>query len=87
MTCEVEYFLSGFDIPQLSSMVHRSSCNQHAMRVESQAYDLHLMSLQCVITLACIGVPNFGCSVERASHDFVSIEIYISTILLTHMGC
>lgn len=42
------------------------------MRIELQTHDLHLVALQRVQTLSVVGVPDLGCAVEGARHDFIA---------------
>ena len=75
MAFKAENFLTSLYIPELRSIVHGTRCNEHAMRVERQANDLHFMTLQCVIKLTCVCVPNLSLSIEGACHDLVSVWI------------
>lgn len=42
------------------------------MRVKREAYNLLLVTLECVVALACICVPNLGFVIEGSCHDFVA---------------
>ncbi len=42
------------------------------MRVKREAYNLLLVTLECVVALTCICVPNLGLVVEGSCHDFVA---------------
>ena len=61
-----------FNVPQLSGMVHGASSHQEAVWVEAQTHNLHLVTFESVHHLPIVGVPNFGCLVERPSHYQVS---------------
>lgn len=45
------------------------------MRVELEADDFHLVTLERVQSLAVVGVPDLGGSVEGARHYFVSVRL------------
>ena len=74
MAFEAEDFVAGLNVPQLGRVVHRTRGHEHAMRVEGKTDDLHLVSLQVVIALTRIRIPNFCFPVKGARHDFVAIN-------------
>lgn len=75
MATQVENFLTSLNVPQLGRVIHGARRHQHAVGVEAEADDLHLVALERVVALARVGVPDFGCAVEGARHDFISIRI------------
>lgn len=52
VTIEVEQAGALFDVPDLGCVVHRASRCQHAMRVETKADDLLLMTLERILHLS-----------------------------------
>ena len=49
MAFKAENFLTSLYVPQLRSVVHGARSHEHAMWIEREADDLHLVTLQCVI--------------------------------------
>ena len=49
MAFKTENLLTSFYIPQLRRVVHGARRHEHAVRIERQADNLHLVTLQCVI--------------------------------------
>ena len=82
--CECEDFLPGLDVPQLSCVVHASGGYQHAVGIERETDNLHLVAFQSVVALACFGVPNLGFLVEGAGHNFIAKGLGLR---LTQMDC
>ena len=64
MPRQIEYLLPRLHIPQLGGVVHGARGDQQTVGVEREAHDLHLVALQCVVTLSCCGVPDLCCAVK-----------------------
>ena len=69
---ETENFLAGLHVPQLRRVVHGARGDEHAVWVEGEAHNLHLVALERVIALAGVCVPDLCLPVEGARHNFVS---------------
>ena len=72
MALQAENFLSGLHVPQLGSVVHGASSNEHTVRVEGESDDLHLVADEVVESLASVRVPNLRLPIEGPCHDLVS---------------
>ena len=66
--------LAGLDVPKLGGVVHGASSDEHAVRVEGETDDFHLVAFKSVVTLARIRIPNLSFPVKGARDDFVSVK-------------
>ena len=73
MTFEAENFLACLDVPQLSGVVHGASGDEHTVRVEREADDLHLVAFECMVELTSVRIPNLCFAIERARDNLVSV--------------
>jgi hypothetical protein len=71
MPFKTEYLLSSFDVPKLGSMVHGSRSYQHAVGVEGKTHYLHLVALQGMVPLPCIGIPNLSRPIKGPRNNLV----------------
>lgn len=75
MAFQAENFLACLHIPKLRSVVHGARGHEHAVWVEREAHDLHLVTLERMVPLPRVGIPNLRLSVEGASDDFVAVRV------------
>ena len=83
MSSQSEDFLTRLDIPQLGSVVHASSRHDHAVGVERQANNLHLVSFESLQTLTCLRIPDLRPLVEATSHNFIATKFLDTQFALT----
>ena len=71
----MEDFLSSFHVEQLRCVVHRARGYKHAVGIEREADDFHLVALERVVALARVGVPDLGGAVEGPRDDLVAVRV------------
>lgn len=72
MTFESDILLASLNIPQLGSIIHRSSGKKSSMGIEGQAHNLLLMPDQSIHAHSGLGIPDFGGFIKRSSSNAVS---------------